>query len=551
METATEQLVTEQITPLALQRLWARRLNGSIIHEESDIAELLLDHDVFPSAQVEDVEAVSKSRACSPVPCFQPRTPELEYDALFNGFTYEEQDLNADIPGLCVPEPVESRSQLLDGATLRDIPALYRVPALHSHELAVVGVWVDPRVITGFKYRVRPLEEKRGKYFFSGRALELQSIGRGYSRRFTFQPNNGRLNDNDNYFWSDSRPDGFTFELEVVSVGDKFTVFDANNVAVAIMEVVDTQTPQEEVDHTVLKDGTVQKTVKVQMLGKVEWFESCAAAVVPVSGTAVATRAKSARSASVVRVTRAMIGSHPRKGFTLVPGINNKQRSTVVHGKNIGDVPTRYTIFGLEPYEIPVIGTYIDPRIVTGFEYRVRMAGPPRKHFFQGRALRLVSIGAGYGKRITFTPDRLNEPNNYFWSDTHPDGLGFEPRAVHVGQRFYISAGGLRLGEADVFRADAPQYEERQELVQTKDGTTIIKYIYIDVTCHVTMDTTSAGMLSSAEDSHTMRVSGTAVVARAPRQSCAKLLRVENIGLDSQLNLLFVIQQAELTFHPV
>lgn len=52
METAREQL-SEQITPLALQRLWARRLNGSIIHEETDIAELLQDSGVFPSAQVE------------------------------------------------------------------------------------------------------------------------------------------------------------------------------------------------------------------------------------------------------------------------------------------------------------------------------------------------------------------------------------------------------------------------------------------------------------------------------------------------------------------
>lgn len=82
------------------------------------------------------------------------------------------------------------------------------------------------------------------------------------------------------------------------------------------------------------------------------------------------------------------------------------------------------------------------------------------------------------------------------------------------------------------------------------DGTTIIKHIYIDVTCHVTMDTTRAGMASANADYHTMRVSGTAVVARGPRQSSAKLLRVDNIGLDSQLNLLFVIQEAELTFHP-
>lgn len=74
------------------------------------------------------------------------------------------------------------------------------------------------------------------------------------------------------------------------------------------------------------------------------------------SGTAIATRGKQAPSASVIRITRAMIGSHPRKGFTLTPGINKKQRSTVVQGSTIGDVPTRYTIFGLEPHELPVIG---------------------------------------------------------------------------------------------------------------------------------------------------------------------------------------------------
>lgn len=65
------------------------------------------------------------------------------------------------------------------------------------------------------------------------------------------------------------------------------------------------------------------------------------------------------------------------------------------------------------------------------------------------------------------------------------------------------------------------------------------------------MDTTRAGVPSANTDYHTMRVSGTAVMARGPKQTSAKLLRVDNIGLDSQLNLLFVIQQAELTFHPV
>lgn len=80
---------------------------------------------------------------------------------------------------------------------------------------------------------------------FGGRALALQSIGSGYARRFTFQPDEGKLNENENYFWSDSRPDGFAFEIEVISVGDKFTIFDANNVAVAILEVVDAKVSED------------------------------------------------------------------------------------------------------------------------------------------------------------------------------------------------------------------------------------------------------------------------------------------------------------------
>uniref|UniRef100_A0A1B6CT64 Uncharacterized protein n=1 Tax=Clastoptera arizonana TaxID=38151 RepID=A0A1B6CT64_9HEMI len=546
METSTEQIVSEEITPLALQRLWARRLNGANLHEETDIGDLLLDHDVFPSAQFdENLETGSKSRTCSPSP-FQ-----------VDQFLCIEQELQEDVPGsFDVPgkeESFEDQSLVLYGALLKDIPAIYEIPMLHSYELPVVGVYVDPRVVPGFKYKVRPLDTVRGKYLFKGDALELQSIGRGYSRRITFQPAPNTLNNNDNYFWSDSRPGGYVFELEVLSVNDKFTVYDANHVPVGIVEIISTQTPQEEVGQTVLKDGTIEKTVRVSVLGKVEWYLEAGngCAVLPITGMAVCTKGKRG-SANVIRIERVTVGSHPRRGFTLTPGINNKLRSTVVKGANIGDVPTRYTIIGLEPYEMPVIGTYIDPRIVPGFEYRVTLA-IPRRHLFQGRALRLVNIGMGYGKRITFAPDQgcLNENKNVLWSDSHPDGLGFEPRAVHVGQKFHITAGGLRLGEADVFRVDNPQIEDRQEMIISNKGTTIVKYIHIDVKCHVTMDTTGAGDKAKTLDTQVMRVSGTAVVVKEPKQSAAKLVRVENIGLDSQLNVLFVIQEAELLFHPI
>lgn len=50
---------------------------------------------------------------------------------------------------------------------------------------------------------------------------------------------------------------------------------------------------------------------------------------------------------------------------------------------------------------------------------------------------------------------------------------------------------------------------------------------------------------------HIMRISGTAVVAKGPKDDEAKILRIDNIGLDSQLNILFSTQWDELVFSPV
>lgn len=134
------------------------------------------------------------------------------------------------------------KSLVLDAAEVGDFPARYTVCAVQPHQFPVVGVYVDKRVIPGFKYRVRPLPSvgkspTRMPCLFRGRALTLQSIGRGYARRFTFEADENSLNNNENYFWSDNRPEGFAFELEVISDGDKFTIFDANKEAQGTVEV--------------------------------------------------------------------------------------------------------------------------------------------------------------------------------------------------------------------------------------------------------------------------------------------------------------------------
>lgn len=77
----------------------------------------------------------------------------------------------------------------------------------------------------------------------------------------------------------------------------------------------------------------------------------------------------------------------------------------------------------------------MDPRILTGFSYRVRPADA-KKHLFGGAALVLQGIGRGYGKRLTFASTSLNNNENYFWSDSHPEGYGFSIQAVVPGDSF-------------------------------------------------------------------------------------------------------------------
>lgn len=48
----------------------------------------------------------------------------------------------------------------LDGAELNDFPAKYSVSSLRPYEFAAVGVWIHPNIVPGFKYKVRPIEDK-------------------------------------------------------------------------------------------------------------------------------------------------------------------------------------------------------------------------------------------------------------------------------------------------------------------------------------------------------------------------------------------------------
>ncbi|KAJ8929434.1 hypothetical protein NQ314_017883 [Rhamnusium bicolor] len=475
-----------------------------------------------------------------------PQTPTCEAETEEELWDFQEPVLTPKLTPLPIPEkgPVK-----LDASSLGDLPAQYTICSVEPHQLPVVGVYIDKRVVPGFKYRVRPLPEvgkspTMNKCLFEDKALTLQSIGRGYARRFTFEADNNKLNDNENYFWSDNRPEGYAFELEVISEGDKFTFFDTNREAQGTVEVIKLEWASDlklKFLALILKTAS-KKRANVKFTGKVEYYETGVAKLMLLTGTAVSIKAKGKAKAEIVKVINVNINRHR---CYLLPGMQKIHRRVTVRGEEINDVPTKYTMTGLESYEIPVVGTYVDPRVIPGFYYKVR-PNDRVDHLFGGRALKLLSIGMGYAKRLTFQPDSLVSPDNYLWSDNHPDGLGLEPRAVHKGMKFIIKAGDLVLGEAQVFRDDRPQFEERMEKIKTPTGYAIQKYIYIDVMCHIRLART--GGASTENDEHLMRVSGLAVVRKEPRSSEAHVMRVENVGLDSQLLLLFTQTQTELTF---
>lgn len=137
----------------------------------------------------------------------------------------------------------KSPSLVLDASSLGDLPARYEICSLQPHQMPAVGVYIDNRIVPGFKYRVRPLPSigkpsMINKCIFNDKALTLKSIGRGYARRFTFEADNNSLNNNENYFWSDNRPEGYAFELELISEGDKFTFFDINGESQGTVEIL-------------------------------------------------------------------------------------------------------------------------------------------------------------------------------------------------------------------------------------------------------------------------------------------------------------------------
>lgn len=87
-----------------------------------------------------------------------------------------------------------------------------------------------------------------------------------------------------------------------------------------------------------------------------EYYETGVAKPMPLSGIVVSFKEKNKSSAEIVKVIKVDIRKHR---YYMVPGMQKIHRRVTVRGQEINDVPTKYTMSGLEPYELPVVGMYI------------------------------------------------------------------------------------------------------------------------------------------------------------------------------------------------
>lgn len=107
------------------------------------------------------------------------------------------------------------------------------------------------------------------QYLFNGEAKRLQSIGLGYGRRLTFSGD--RLNFNDCFFWSDSSPSGFAFNVQALREGDVFTITNSQSIPIGEITVESVDHPQVELE-TRIENDSVVKSVHARFTNTVRFF---------------------------------------------------------------------------------------------------------------------------------------------------------------------------------------------------------------------------------------------------------------------------------------
>lgn len=129
---------------------------------------------------------------------------------------------------------------------------------------------MDKRILPGFRYRVRKLGGLNPeRYLFKGKALTLQSIGRGYGKRITFEGET--LNSNSNYFYSDTNPAGFGLSLVAVEAEQQFSVTGVEDTHPLAEAKIVSVLAQSEVCSRLEEDKSLVKEVRVTVNFDIEY----------------------------------------------------------------------------------------------------------------------------------------------------------------------------------------------------------------------------------------------------------------------------------------
>ena len=135
----------------------------------------------------------------------------------------------------------------------------------------------------------------------------------------------------------------------------------------------------------------------------------------------------------------------------------------------------------------------------------------------------------GYGKRLTFRGDTLNQNDAFFWSDSHPQGFAFIIRAVNDGERFVIyDAANVVVGDAKVEKADDIQMEEKTECTNGA----VTKYVRVRLTCSIIIHRRHHNDLIEMQDNNNVQVvEGIAEVLKPKGARQATTLKITDVVL--------------------
>lgn len=202
-------------------------------------------------------------------------------------------------------------------------------------------------------------------------------------------------------------------------------------------------------------------------------------------------------------------------------------RTIRVRGTDVGDFPTEYTIPALKLQEIPVVGTYVDKKIIPGFAYRVRWNGT-NEYLFDGVALVLQSIGKGYGKRLTFHSQDI-ENDNFFWSDSNPDeGFAFSIQVVFEGDRFnVVDRGGRVVAETQLTAVGIEQ--DIEEVYLRKGEISVVVSVEMECTLKFSaFDHVPENLRGQTVDVFT---SGLALASKTAKSWKAETVEIRNVHI--------------------